>query len=126
LDRHLADARLLHDAHELADSLRTSLADAVELVRLSARSAADAEQQPLGVVPEQAEQEKLFLARGDALGVRPDLAQPRDDVLLALGIGRQLDGPSNRRVDRAGRRAEASRDERAELVDDRQVAARGE
>ena len=39
---------------------------------------------------------------------------------------RELDRADDRRVDRLGRHAEAARDERAQLVDDRQVAARGQ
>ena len=96
-----------------------------ELVAVAARATADAEQQPLRVLAEEAEQEQLLLARRHAFRVLAHLAQPRRDVLLAVGIVRQLDRAGHGWVDRAGRRPERAGDERAQLVDDREIAARG-
>ena len=63
-----------------------------------------AAQQPLGVLAEEAEQQQLFLARGHAFGLLAQLAERRDDVLLRLGVVRQLDRALDRRIDRPGRR----------------------
>ena len=48
-----------------------------------APAAADPAQQPLGVLAEEAEQEQLLLARGDALAALAHLVERRRDVLLA-------------------------------------------
>ena len=124
LDRHLADAGLLDDAHDLADALGAGLVDRRELVLVGARAAADVAEQPLGVVAEEPHEQQLFLARRHALRLGAELLQRRRGVLLRLGIVRELDRADDRRVDRLGRHAEAAGDERAQLVDDRQVAAR--
>ena len=55
-----------------------------------------------------------------------DLVEGRRDVLLALGVGVELDDALERRVDRRRRRAEGAGDEAPHLVDDDEVAARRE
>ena len=56
LDRHLADPRLLDDPHELPDALGAVLVDR-RLGVVSPATPADAAQQPLCVLAEQAEQQ---------------------------------------------------------------------
>src|SRR5947209_3905498 len=125
-DRDLSDAGLLDDADDLADPFGAGLVDGGELVAFPGRAAADTEQEPFRVLAEETEQEELLLACGHALRLRAHLAQSRRDVLFALRVRRQLDGAHEGRVDRARRHAEAAGHERAQLVDDRQVAARRE
>ncbi len=114
------------DAHELADSLGARLVDGRELVGVAARTAADAEEQTLRVLAEESEQEQLLLARRDALRLFAHLAETRRDILLRFRVVRELHGALHGRVDRSRRCAEAPDHECAQLVDDREVAARRE
>ncbi len=123
LDRDLADARLLHDPHDLLDSLGAVLPHAGELV-VAPSTAADPAQQLLGVLAEEPEQEQLLLARRDVARALAHLVERRRDVLLALGVGGELDDALESRVDRRRRRAERAGDETAHLVHDDEIAAR--
>ena len=96
------------------------------LVAVAPAAPADSAQQLLGVLAEQAEQEQLLLARGDALGALAHLVERRRDVLLALRVGRELNDALECGIDRRGRLAEGAGHEAPNLVDDHEVAARRE
>ena len=70
LDLDLADARLLHDLHELADALPALgvgvLGDEHRIARVAR---ADDLEQLLGVRAEHGDEDELLLARGEALGL---------------------------------------------------------
>jgi len=69
LDRHLGDARLLDDAHDLADPLGARLLDPAGLERVvAAGAAADRPQERFRVLAEQPDEQQLLLARRKALG----------------------------------------------------------
>ena len=95
-----------------------------ELGVVGGRASANRAQQPLGVFAEEPDQQQLLLARGHAFGLRAELAERRDDVLLRLRVVRQLDRAPNCGIDRPGRLAEEAGDERTKLVDDGEVPAR--
>ena len=99
LDRHLADARLLDDADDLADPLGARS-------RRRRRPRSDSSRSPrprivaqerLGLVAEEREQEQLLLARGEPLVALAELVE----VGLVLGLRR----PSETSVDRPLRRS---------------------
>src|SRR4029077_7901858 len=104
-DGQLAYPRLLHDPHDLLDALRTLLVRPGGL-GVAPAAAADPPQEPLGVLAEEAEQEQLLLARREVAGQLAYLVERRRDVLLALGVGGELDDALERRIDRGGRGAE--------------------
>ncbi len=127
-DRDLADARLLDDADELSDPLGAGLIDPAGGERLVARRAsADRAQQRLGVVAEEAEQQQLLFAGGEALGLGPNLLQRRCRcVLRRVGVGGERNDAQDRFLDRGRRCAEMTFDERTQLVHDNRVTGRGE
>src|SRR5712691_305884 len=112
VDRHLADARLLDDADDLADPLGLRAVDAAALERLLGAAAADRTQQRLRLLAEEAEQEQLLLARRQPLGLVAQLVERRHRILDRLRVGPQRDGATHGRVDGAGRRAIAALDQR--------------
>ena len=125
LDLDLADAALLHDLDELADSLSAFgilvLGDEHGVARVPLPDHAE---QLLRVRAEGRDEHELLLARGEAFGLLPDVLRGRGIV----GEGRcgceQLDRALDRRVDGLGRHAVAALDERTELVDHGAVAPR--
>ena len=125
-DRDLADARLLHDPHHLADLLGARLVDTARPERfVTAGALADRAQQRLGLFAEEREQQQLLLTRRKPFGIRPQLLEV-DRRLLLVPDADELDGSPKRRIDRSGRAAEAALDEVAQLVDHRRVAVRCE
>ena len=127
LDRDLGNARLLHDAHELADALRLRAVDAAGRERLlAARAPADRSQQRLGVLAEEREQEQLLLARGETLGLVAELGQVRRRLFLGQVAGDEVDRAADAFVDRDRRRSVPAADQRAELVHNDLVTGGGE
>ncbi len=78
-----------------------------------------------GVLAEQREQAELFLARREAFGELACTIEP-EQLLGGHVAANELDRSLHRRIHCAGRGAEASRDKRLQLVDDRLVALRRE
>src|SRR5690242_130046 len=118
LDRDLADAGLLHDAHDVADLLLTRAVDALRGSRLLAgRALAHGTQEALGLAREQSEQKQLLLARREALRALPQRVHIGRRLVGAAA--EQLDRTRHRGVDRPGGVAEAPADEVTELVDER-------
>ncbi len=78
LDRDLADSRLLHEVDQLADAVGPRLLDATRLQGLlaSRTRAHGAQEQLLGRLAEQGEQQELLLARCDALGGLAHVVEP--------------------------------------------------
>ena len=94
---------------------------------VAAVAGANRAEELFGLLSEECDQDELLLARREPLGLEPDIFGGRRVVVeRPHPVGEQLDRPRDGGVHGAGRSAEASLDERAELVDDRSVAAGGE
>src|SRR5205085_830083 len=125
-DRDLADTRLLHDAHDLADALGSRAVDAAGGERLvTARALADRLEQRLGLLAEEREQQQLLLRGGDALGLFAKLLEV-DGLRVLMAVCEQVDRTPERGVDGRGRPSEATLDKVAQLVDHRRIAVRRE
>ncbi len=98
-DRDLAHPRLLDDPDHLANSLLPRLVDTAGGQRLvAARALADRTQQRLRLLTEEREQQQLFLARREPVGVLPQRVQIDRRLGLAAEV---LDGASECGIDRS-------------------------
>jgi hypothetical protein len=128
LDCHLADARLLHDPDDLPDAIGFSPVDTCtgERLRLCAATS-DRPQERLGLLAEERQQEKLLLARGNAVRFLAQLVDLLRGFLGSNGaVSDELHRSAHDGIHLARRRAVAALDQVAQLVDDDVPALGGE
>ena len=126
LDLDLPDPGFLDDLDELADALPALGVDVADEERRLARvTLADRLQQRLGLLAEHREQHEILLGRRKALRRLANVVHARRVVLECGRLAReQLDRTPHAGVDLTRRRPVPARDELAELVEHRAVAAR--